>query len=339
MIEAAAVGDLSQLQLLIARRVDVDACDSMGRTALHLACAEGHCHIVRFLIEHGSSLTIEDRFGNDPLQEAIRTGHKEVIEILSLAGANYSGVYKAALESKLCGLAFAGNLKEMECLIHAGISPSCTDYLGNSPLHLAVQERKHGVAEYLLQAKAGVNCINKEGDTPLKVALRNHDDYLADLLFKAASTDPNWSSDAQQSSLKGANVKRQVFNRSDNCNGEMFLRGAGNMQASAGRASFAVIQACPTPIARALLNKNEIQPVSCPIASLFFSDVVGFTKLSSGLTAEKVSAMLSTLVKVTKKNLNCRNLFERHSTGLRPSRLHPRSPKSGRNRRRLHCSN
>ena len=57
------------------------------------------------------------------------------------------------------------------------------------------------------------------------------------------------------------------------------------------------MQACPPPIANAAINGKQIQPISRPSASLFFSDVVGFTTISSSLSPDKVSRMLDNLFK------------------------------------------
>ncbi len=43
--------------------IDMAAADYDGRTALHLACAEGHLNVVRLLLEHcGVSHKVKDRW-------------------------------------------------------------------------------------------------------------------------------------------------------------------------------------------------------------------------------------------------------------------------------------
>ncbi len=63
------------------------------------------------------------------------------------------------------------------------------------------------------------------------------------------------------------------------------------------RASFTVMEACAQPIAAAMLEGREIEPLARSMASLFFSDVLGFTQISSRLSAAKVSRMLNNLFK------------------------------------------
>ena len=57
--------------------------DYDGRTALHLAAAEGHARCVRFLLEVcGVPHDCKDRWGQTPLSEAIQFKHIQVAAIL-----------------------------------------------------------------------------------------------------------------------------------------------------------------------------------------------------------------------------------------------------------------
>ena len=63
--------------------VDMTICDYDGRTALHLAAAEGRMHAVKFLLETCRvPPSPQDRWGHTPQEEAFRFGHDEVGALL-----------------------------------------------------------------------------------------------------------------------------------------------------------------------------------------------------------------------------------------------------------------
>lgn len=62
----------------------MDFYDYDGRTALHIAAAEGHFEIVKFLLELGKvKPEPQDRWGCTPYQEAKRFGHKTVYDYIN----------------------------------------------------------------------------------------------------------------------------------------------------------------------------------------------------------------------------------------------------------------
>ena len=57
--------------------------DYDGRTALHVAAAEGQLECVEFLLRHCRvSPSIQDRWGNTPLEDAVRFQHERVAELI-----------------------------------------------------------------------------------------------------------------------------------------------------------------------------------------------------------------------------------------------------------------
>lgn len=78
---AAAHGDLKVVQELIAKGAKCLP-DRDGRTALHFAAIRGSAEIVRFLLENGCELNVQDKLGYTALQRASIEGHTEVVRIL-----------------------------------------------------------------------------------------------------------------------------------------------------------------------------------------------------------------------------------------------------------------
>ena len=85
LLSAASKGSLKQLSRLRVLNVDLNLGDYDGRTALHVAVAEGHLDVVRYLLSHGSDFSKKDRWGNTALDEAIRLKKKNILELFDHA--------------------------------------------------------------------------------------------------------------------------------------------------------------------------------------------------------------------------------------------------------------
>ena len=81
-------GDVSALKRIIGISLRLeDAVDYDGRTALHVAAAEGQFEVAQFLVgatseENLNCITRRDRFGFTPLDDANRFGHEKIANYL-----------------------------------------------------------------------------------------------------------------------------------------------------------------------------------------------------------------------------------------------------------------
>uniref|UniRef100_A0A7N6B4E1 glutaminase n=1 Tax=Anabas testudineus TaxID=64144 RepID=A0A7N6B4E1_ANATE len=83
LLFAAYTGDVSALRRFALSSMDMEQRDYDSRTALHVAAAEGHAEVVRFLLEACKvNPQPRDRWGNTPMDEAVHFGHHEVATIL-----------------------------------------------------------------------------------------------------------------------------------------------------------------------------------------------------------------------------------------------------------------
>lgn len=79
---AASVGDIHEIQRLLARGISLNSADYDGRTALHLASSTGHTKVVKYLLRKGATAAPVDRWGNLPIDEARKAGHTEIVTML-----------------------------------------------------------------------------------------------------------------------------------------------------------------------------------------------------------------------------------------------------------------
>ncbi|XP_072903075.1 glutaminase kidney isoform, mitochondrial isoform X2 [Hemitrygon akajei] len=83
LLFAAYTGDVSALRRFALSAMDMEQRDYDSRTALHVAAAEGHVEVVRFLLEACKVNPFpKDRWGNTPVDEAIHFGHHDIVTIL-----------------------------------------------------------------------------------------------------------------------------------------------------------------------------------------------------------------------------------------------------------------
>ena len=79
--------DLSRLKLFLSG-VSVDATDSEGNTALHLAAANDRPSAIGTLVKGGASVDAANQVGWTPLMQAARHGHSAAVAALLQARAD-----------------------------------------------------------------------------------------------------------------------------------------------------------------------------------------------------------------------------------------------------------
>ena len=83
LLMAASNGDKRALERSYLSGMDMNIGDYDRRTALHLACSEGHMSSIRFLVEVCSvDINIKDRWGCTPLEEARKSNNRVVAQYL-----------------------------------------------------------------------------------------------------------------------------------------------------------------------------------------------------------------------------------------------------------------
>ena len=74
--------------LLAAKRVNTNARDENGHSALHHAAVQGFTEIARLLLEHGADVQVRDRAGRTPAMLATAQGHRAIVELINRATIN-----------------------------------------------------------------------------------------------------------------------------------------------------------------------------------------------------------------------------------------------------------
>ncbi|KAL6098172.1 aspg [Pungitius sinensis] len=145
---AARIGDIEALKDTNSSLSDYD-----GRTPLHIAACEGHLKVVEYLLDHGVTISVTDRYGATPLGNAVRFRHKKVVRLLRKAGAQLFTDELDKAGTELCSLTASGDLEGLKMWELAGADLNQPGYNGQTPLELAHDLGKKEVVAFLKQLK------------------------------------------------------------------------------------------------------------------------------------------------------------------------------------------
>jgi glutaminase len=71
LCEYAATGDLMEIKRFLRLHGSLDFSDYDDRTALHIAAAEGHLELCKFLVRKNIDVNCLDKFGRTPIVDAL----------------------------------------------------------------------------------------------------------------------------------------------------------------------------------------------------------------------------------------------------------------------------
>ncbi|XP_071660170.1 uncharacterized protein [Patagioenas fasciata] len=139
------------------------------RTPLHLACANGHADVVRFLAGKKCKLNPHGMYKKTPLMLAVQHQHKDCVTALLEHGADAD--HKGAGGNTALHMAALMPSKAMvELLLEHNAQIDARNDLGYTPLAVAIIERREEMVEFLLQNGADVNARDIQQRTPLQIA-------------------------------------------------------------------------------------------------------------------------------------------------------------------------
>jgi ankyrin repeat protein len=157
LIEAARNQDTPALRSLLKQKVEVNATDAEGMTALLWSAHRNDVEAVRLLLGAGANARAASRLGATPLSEAAGNGNGEMIEELLKAGANPNTTVGEG-ETALMTASRTGSVAGVRALVARGANVHAKEsYRGQTALMFAVGENHAEVARLLIAAGAGVN--------------------------------------------------------------------------------------------------------------------------------------------------------------------------------------
>ncbi|XP_045389203.1 ankyrin repeat domain-containing protein 26 isoform X2 [Lemur catta] len=149
--KAASLGQVVKVQqILLLRKNGLNDRDKMSRTALHLACVNGHSEVVTLLVDRKCQLNMCDSENRTALMKAVQCQEEECATIL----------------------------------LEHGADPNLADVHGNTALHYAVYNENIPITAKLLLHNANIEAKNKAELTPLLLAINGKKQQMVEFLVQ-----------------------------------------------------------------------------------------------------------------------------------------------------------
>ncbi len=151
-----------------AARIDVNAAQPDGTTALHWAVVWNNVEAVTLLLRAGADVKARNRYGATPLSEAVSAGSAAMVEALLNAGADPKALTTDDGETVLMTAARAGNVDVVRMLLDRGADVNAREkYKGQTALMWAAAERHPAVVKLLLERGADWKVRSFDRETKL----------------------------------------------------------------------------------------------------------------------------------------------------------------------------
>jgi ankyrin repeat protein len=162
LIDAVRTGDSARVRALLAERVNVNATQGDGATALHWAVHLDEVALVNTLIRAGARPDVADDTGATPLYLACTNRNAEAVSALLAAGANPNAALLSG-ETVLMTCARAGNATAVRALLGRGANANVKESTHNQTALMWAAAQSHSpVVQALLERGADVRARSRE---------------------------------------------------------------------------------------------------------------------------------------------------------------------------------
>jgi uncharacterized protein len=172
LIDAVKSGNRATVETLLRQRVDANAPEPDGTTALHWAVRQDDAHTVDALLRAGAKAAVANRYGSTPLHLACINGNAAIVESLIKAGVSANAALPDG-ETALMTAARTGNVELLKLLISRGADVNAKEETrGQTALMWAAAEGNAAAVRELTARGANISARSNAGWTALLFAVR-----------------------------------------------------------------------------------------------------------------------------------------------------------------------
>ncbi|XP_058549055.1 ankyrin repeat domain-containing protein 26-like isoform X7 [Neofelis nebulosa] len=205
--KAACVGNVAQVQqILFLGENGVDDRDKMNRTALHLACANGHPEVVTLLVERKCHLNLCDHENRTALMKAVQCQEEKCVNILLENGAD-PNIRDVSGNTALHYAAFGDNISIIEKLLLYNANTEARNKDNFTPLLVAVNENKQQIVEVLVEKAANIHAEDKSKSS-YEIICHHKEEIM--LKTSLQNSNPGADKNAEEDSITGTEMKTQI---------------------------------------------------------------------------------------------------------------------------------
>ena len=190
IVDAVKARDKGTVQSLIKQRMDVNATQPDGATALHWAAHWDYLDTADLLIRAGAKVNAVNQYGVTPLSLACSNANAAMVEKLLDAGAD-PNIALPSGETILMTCSRTGNVAAVRALLVKGVNVNAKESeQGQTALMWAVAQKHPDVVKSLVEHGADIHLFSTGGFSALFFAARNGDVESARMLL-ATGADVN----------------------------------------------------------------------------------------------------------------------------------------------------
>ncbi|CAM9402076.1 unnamed protein product, partial [Laminaria digitata] len=161
----------------------VNNSNDIGQSPLHIAASIGNTEVARALLACGARPGATDKRGATPLHNAVLYAHHDIVLALLAGGANVGRANEEGKTALHIACDFGGllSLATIDALLAHG-AEECT------PSHASVNKSSEEVVGFLLNHGAPVDAKNNQGKSPLRLACEKGRVGIARVLLRAGAS-------------------------------------------------------------------------------------------------------------------------------------------------------